>query len=340
MSFNAKNPLIAPNINNIPPTPPKGTRGIFATPDGWKDIDDNGTIHDIGGNDGVQVITVNEDIYSEETFDIYKEFDDYIKAGEYVFITNEANLDNKTYKLTVSVSPSGDGLIYNKIVYQQVEAWDTSKKTRTCKVYNDKIVESEEWEDYTPYTKTESDAKHEDLQNQIYNVSDTANAALSEAQLARDSANYAYGMASELSNSKADKTELEEKADKTTVEYWGIVDTDISLIYYNNTEIRYHSTPDVINFILADGEYDLVSITGVSFKTGATPPEISYTNSGIIQWVGTDCSLDNDGFSLFIPSSDTQYDIVIYFNGVHFVGLVNGYKTAVGNKGTAEAVSE
>lgn len=126
------------------------------------------------------------------------------------------------------------------------------------------------------------------------------------------------------------QNQIDTKSDKTTVSYLGILDRDISLISCNNADIRYHSTPDAINFILADGEYDWLFTVGISFKTYATPPQISYTNSGLIQWVGTDCSLDN-GISLFIPSPDTQYDIVIYFNGSHFVGLVNGYKTATGN---------
>lgn len=129
---------------------------------------------------------------------------------------------------------------------------------------------------------------------------------------------------------RASVVELNNKADKLKIEYWGTTDTDISLIHYNNTEIRYHSTPDLINFILTDGEYNSDYMTSVSFATYDTPPQISYTNSGIVNWVGTDCSLDN-GISLFIPSPNMRYEIVVYFNGVHFVGLVNGYKSATGN---------
>ena len=131
------------------------------------------------------------------------------------------------------------------------------------------------------------------------------------------------------------------KADKPKIySQLGSVDKDIDLISCNNSELRYQSTPDVLNFILADGEYNSDYMTSVSFATYNTPPEIIYTNSGIINWVGTDCSIDADGYSLFIPSPNMRYEIVVYFNGVHFVGLVNGYKSAIGNKSnTQQAVS-
>lgn len=43
MSFIAKNPLILPEIENSPSTPP-GTRGIFATKDGLYEVDTNGNV--------------------------------------------------------------------------------------------------------------------------------------------------------------------------------------------------------------------------------------------------------------------------------------------------------
>lgn len=42
MSFIAKNPLSIPEIENSPPPPAEGTRGLFAKEDGWYDIDENG----------------------------------------------------------------------------------------------------------------------------------------------------------------------------------------------------------------------------------------------------------------------------------------------------------
>lgn len=43
MSFIAKNPLILPEIENSPSTPP-GTRGIFATKEGLYEVDTNGNV--------------------------------------------------------------------------------------------------------------------------------------------------------------------------------------------------------------------------------------------------------------------------------------------------------
>jgi hypothetical protein len=151
------------------------------------------------GIKAINKIELKENTWSEEAWDVYKEFDKYINSGQYVFVTNEADYSNKTYILKVSVVPVYGEYAYNKIAYQQVEAWDGSKKARTCKVYNDEIVEGEEWEDCTSasksttlagygitdaYTKTEADIKHNEL--------------LSVAQIAGDYANAAYGLAAEV----------------------------------------------------------------------------------------------------------------------------------------------
>lgn len=42
MSFIAKNPLILPEVENSPTAPKSGTRGVFASKDGWYDISSNG----------------------------------------------------------------------------------------------------------------------------------------------------------------------------------------------------------------------------------------------------------------------------------------------------------
>ena len=128
---------------------------------------------------------------------------------------------------------------------------------------------------------------------------------------------------------RASVTALNNKADKTEIMYFGSSEGVIP-ISFHNTEIRFINTPDAISVIFPNDEYPQDFIMGVSFSTNYVVPEISYTNSGIINWVGTDCSLDN-GISLFIPSEGMQYDIVIYFNGTQFVGLVNGYEVATGN---------
>lgn len=96
-----------------------------------------------------------------------------------------------------------------------------------------------------------------------------------------------------------------------------------------NTEIRL-SEVSSISFTFGDGEYTEDYMSGLSFDSGETPTSIDYTDSGILNWVGTDCSI-SDGLSIFQPSANTHYDIVFYFNGRQFIGLVNGFVPSVGN---------
>ncbi len=81
----------------------------------------------------------------------------------------------------------------------------------------------------------------------------------------------------------------------------------------------------------ADGEYPEDYISSLSFDSGETPTEVSYPAGTIINWVGTDCVV-YDGVSVFQPSPDTHYEIVLYFNGVQFIGLVNGFVPAAGSE--------
>lgn len=129
----------------------------------------------------------------------------------------------------------------------------------------------------------------------------------------------------------AKDTELEEKITSLTP----IITSDISTAYifefsntYNN-EVRL-SEVSSISFTFGNGEYKQDYISGLSFDSGATPTAIDYTDSGILNWVGTDCTTA-DGLSIFQPSANTHYDIVFYFNGVQFIGLVNGFVPATGN---------
>lgn len=119
------------------------------------------------------------------------------------------------------------------------------------------------------------------------------------------------------------------KADKTDIYY----DNDSYPVYgfgmSHNVETRYEEVSS-ISFVFDDGEYSDDYISGLSFDSGSTPTSIDYTDSGILNWVGTDCTT-SDGLSIFQPSEDTHYDIVFYFNGWQFVGLVNGYVPATGN---------
>lgn len=79
-----------------------------------------------------------------------------------------------------------------------------------------------------------------------------------------------------------------------------------------------------------DGIYDPLCTMELSFDSGETPTSIDYADSGILNWVGTDC-VTSDGLSIFQPSPNTHYDIVFYFNGTQFIGLVNGFVPATGN---------
>ena len=102
----------------------------------------------------------------------------------------------------------------------------------------------------------------------------------------------------------------------------------------NNTE--YRLTAEAITTLAIDfpnGEYDKDYIEGLVFNSGSTPTHVSYTSTGIIQWIGTDCFISDDNKSIFKPSANTQYDIVFYYNGGNYiVGLVNGYKVTTGNQ--------
>lgn len=44
MSFIAKNPILATKLNDTPPIPSSGLRGIFAKEDGWYDVNDDGAV--------------------------------------------------------------------------------------------------------------------------------------------------------------------------------------------------------------------------------------------------------------------------------------------------------
>lgn len=96
-----------------------------------------------------------------------------------------------------------------------------------------------------------------------------------------------------------------------------------------NKEIRL-TAPSAISIKFVDDEYASDYISGLSFNCGDTPTGFDYTASGIINWVGTDCTKDGD-LSIFQPSANTHYDIVFYFNGSQFIGLVNGFVPATGN---------
>lgn len=104
----------------------------------------------------------------------------------------------------------------------------------------------------------------------------------------------------------------------------------------NNVELRPRLDMDLDNtytiyFDTDTGAFSNTYTAGFVFKTGATAPVCSYANTNIIQWVGTDCSIE-DGFSLFIPQPNKKYNIIITYDGEYFEGLVCGFEIATRNE--------
>ena len=149
-------------------------------------------------------------------------------------------------------------------------------------------------------------------------------------------------------NDKADKSEVEyltnrvdneiqpsidslwwDKADKPIIERWEDTTYIFEFSNTHNREKRLAETTSM-SFTFGNGEYELDYTSGLSFDSGAAPTAINYTGSGILNWVGTDCTKDGE-YSIFQPSANTHYDIVFYYNGKQFIGLVNGFAPATGN---------
>lgn len=148
------------------------------------------------------------------------------------------------------------------------------------------------------------------------------------AEDAKDEARNVYSLLLLVEDEIVKKIDL--KADKPTI----TTSTDTALSFEfstnHNTEIRTGELT-TISFTFGNGEYVEDYASGLSFDSGETPTAIDYTDSGILNWVGTDC-VTSDGLSIFQPSANTHYDIVFYFNGVQFIGLVNGFVPATGNE--------
>lgn len=122
------------------------------------------------------------------------------------------------------------------------------------------------------------------------------------------------------------------KQDATNVAHiYDMTDYTFNFASTNNYEDRlmYTNTAS-ISFVFENATYNVDYISSLSFDSGETPTRIDYTDSGILNWVGTDCS-DVDGYSIFKPEANKHYDIVFYFNGRQFIGLVNGFVPSLGN---------
>ena len=134
--------------------------------------------------------------------------------------------------------------------------------------------------------------------------------------------------------SAEDQVSLRAKADKTTFITTPVTYSSytLSLVDINNKELRLTTTltSGFVIYIYTNGAYTNGYTSGLSFKTGDTAPSMDYIDSGIVQWIGTDCKIESNK-SIFTPQPNKTYDIIFYFNGEAFVGLVNGYTMATSN---------
>ena len=135
---------------------------------------------------------------------------------------------------------------------------------------------------------------------------------------------------------------LEGKKSRPHIENYTV--SAYNYVFQYNDDIRLTEDIESISLEIPSDVYPEDYISGLSFNSGDTPTHLDYTGSGILNWVGTDCSVSEENgmlYSVFQPSANTHYDIVFYFNGSHIVGVVNGFVPVIDNKSTTgNVVSE
>lgn len=130
-----------------------------------------------------------------------------------------------------------------------------------------------------------------------------------------------YAKKSDLSSYSKNPTLINDGSTTYNLEFLGSINKIIRL-----------STLNELNFTFNDGEYNADLLINLVFTSGETPTQISYPNTGILNWIGTDCAL-SEGQSIFAPSANTRYDIVFSFDGSQLVGYVCGYTPATVSNG-------
>ena len=95
---------------------------------------------------------------------------------------------------------------------------------------------------------------------------------------------------------------------------------------------------DSVTYEFTNGDYDMNYCAEHSF-TASENIVVNYADTGIINWQGTDCSLV-DGLSIFTPVAGKRYNILFYFDGLHFVGAVSGFIPATVENAPAEVTEE
>lgn len=85
----------------------------------------------------------------------------------------------------------------------------------------------------------------------------------------------------------------------------------------DNTEYRSTLELESIEFTLPENPTDDY-ISSLVFKSGATATTITYPDT--IKWTGDDISSDK-----FVPASSKTYEVLIYWNGFEYCGIVKGW---------------
>lgn len=142
------------------------------------------------------------------------------------------------------------------------------------------------------------------------------------------------GANNEIHTTYATKTELSSYSQKPTI-ITDSTSTTYNLEFLGSTNKIIRLTApalSVLNLTFNNGEYNADLLINLVFTSGETAPQIAYPNTGIINWIGTDCAL-SEGKSIFTPSANTRYDIVFSFDGSQLVGYVCGYTPATVSNG-------
>lgn len=185
------------------------------------------------------------------------------------------------------------------------------------------------------YTKQESDAIHEGQVELVATALETkANKAATLMGYGIEDA-YTQIAVDNLLLTKADQSSVNalsvNKQERPHIENTSGYLNDTYIYYFDYmSDVRITDSAKIINLEIPSDAYPEDYVSGLSFNSGETPTSINYTGTGILNWVGTDCTI-SEGYSIFQPSPNTHYDIVFYFNGMQFVGLVNGFVPAIGN---------
>ena len=263
--------------------------------------------------------------------------------------------DNLTWNGYIWESTTNGSLYYTKnqvdgIVSTYETKTDSANKLQEAKGYTDTEIREKTirlWQPNTEYKAGElifyKPQGSNFLQLYITDTDTTSGSSFNDNSLsilpwwAADHSNLAYMATNDTNGDNivftyARKTELSSYSQKPTI----ITDntsTTYNLEFLGSTnKIIRLSTLSELNFTFHDGEYNADLLINLVFTSGDTPTQISYPNTGILNWIGTDCAL-SEGQSIFAPAANTRYDIVFSFDGSQLVGYVCGYTPATVSNG-------